>query len=102
MENITRTRKRTAGVRARQNVGVPGRGSRSPIRRTLDAEIDRALQQLQPSEEQILRLRYGIGGHVHDCEEVAQHVGMDARQLRLTATRALQKLRALAVDAPPR
>lgn len=99
---MTRTRKRTAGVQARQNVGVPARGSRSPVRRTFDAEIDRALQQLQPSEEQILRLRYGIGGRVHDCEEVAQHVGMDARRLRLTATRALQKLRALTLDVPPR
>lgn len=63
----------------------------------LSGAVDEALRRLTPREEQVLRLRYGIGNRMYASAEVGQRIGMSDGRIRVAEARALQKLRAFAV-----
>ena len=52
------------------------------------------LRTLSPSEERIVRMRFGIGfERQHTLEEIAQHFGLTRERIRQLETKALQRLR---------
>jgi RNA polymerase primary sigma factor len=52
------------------------------------------LQTLSPSEERVVRMRFGIGfERQHTLEEIAQHFGLTRERIRQIETKALQRLR---------
>jgi RNA polymerase primary sigma factor len=53
-----------------------------------------ALKSLTPSEERVIRMRFGIGhDHDHTLEEIAREVGLTRERIRQIELKALQKLR---------
>ena len=50
-------------------------------------------EPLDPREERVIRMRYGIGMHSQTLEEVAQHFSVTRERVRQIEVRALQKLR---------
>jgi len=61
------------------------------------SEIEGALRKLSAQEEEILRLRFGIGARAHDLAEVSRRFRMTRRQIQRLEAQALQRLRALAI-----
>ena len=65
-------------------------------------KIRSALRSLQPREEKIIRLRFGIGcPHPHTLEEIGEMMGLSReriRQIQASAMRKLHDLRALEDD----
>jgi RNA polymerase sigma factor (sigma-70 family) len=57
-----------------------------------------ALGNLSAREEEVVRLRFGIGHRMHDRKEVALCVGLTRSGVRQIENRALRKLRSAAVD----
>jgi RNA polymerase primary sigma factor len=54
------------------------------------------LQTLSPSEEKVVRMRFGIGfAREHTLEEIARDFGLTRERIRQTETKALQRLRGL-------
>jgi RNA polymerase primary sigma factor len=52
------------------------------------------LKTLSPSEEKIVRMRFGIGfDREHTLEEIAQDFGLTRERIRQIETKALQRLR---------
>jgi len=73
-------------------------GSVSPIdaviMRTLKDHTDNALKTLTPREEQVLKLRFGIGdGTEHTLEEVGRTFNVTRERIRQIEYKALRKLR---------
>jgi DNA-directed RNA polymerase sigma subunit (sigma70/sigma32) len=62
-------------------------------------DADDALGHLAPQEELVLRLRFGIGGRQRPLERIARRVGLEPRQLRTVESRALGRLRQMALTA---
>ena len=92
--------------------GVQGEGrSRRPgagFEPALVGEIEEALQLLTPREQEILRLRFGIGDRVHEIDEVSDRIGVTRRRALQIEQRALGNLRlhamriaAVATMVPP-
>jgi RNA polymerase primary sigma factor len=53
------------------------------------------LRTLSPSEERIVRMRFGIGfERQHTLEEIAHHFGLTRERIRQIETKALERLRA--------
>ena len=53
------------------------------------------LKTLSPSEEKVVRMRFGIGfDREHTLEEIAQDVGLTRERIRQIEMKALQRLRA--------
>lgn len=69
----------------------PRRGS------STDTGVEAALRTLTPLEEQVLRMRYGIGSGMHTVEGPGEQSGVARARLRQIETRALRKLRATAL-----
>jgi RNA polymerase primary sigma factor len=73
-------------------------GSNSPlngiISKDLKRQIERLLLTLNPKEERILRLRFGIGND-QPCslEEIAKEYDVTRERIRQIETRAIKKLR---------
>lgn len=70
----------------------------SPANALLDQDlarnIARTLSTLTPREEQVLRLRFGIGGEtVHTLEEIGQGFHLSRERIRQIEVKALKKLR---------
>jgi RNA polymerase primary sigma factor len=62
--------------------------------RVMKADILNILHTLQPREETILRLRFGLGDEQpHTLEEVARALGLTRERVRQLEARALKKLR---------
>ncbi len=80
-------RRRTGRVRELQSVG------RSPAEGTSDIRIDleSALRGLDPSERELLGLRYLLGW---SSEEIGRHIGLSAEGVRSRLHRLLQRMRA--------
>ncbi len=64
------------------------------VRKDLKRQIEKLLYTLNPKEERILRLRFGIGND-HPCslEEIAQEYEVTRERIRQIETKAIQKLR---------
>ncbi|MGO9377684.1 MAG: RNA polymerase sigma factor RpoD/SigA [Dissulfurispiraceae bacterium] len=73
-------------------------GAYSPLKgivsKDLKRQIEKLLFTLNPKEERILRLRFGIGND-HPCslEEIAQEYEVTRERIRQIETKAIQKLR---------
>ncbi|MBI3327224.1 MAG: sigma-70 family RNA polymerase sigma factor [Nitrospinae bacterium] len=70
----------------------------SPVNTVMDQDlarnIARMLSTLTPREEQVLRMRFGIGGEtVHTLEEIGQCFHLSRERIRQIETKALKKLR---------
>ena len=66
----------------------------SVIMRTLKDHTDMALKSLTPREEQVLKLRFGIGdGTEHTLEEVGRTFNVTRERIRQIEYKALRKLR---------
>jgi RNA polymerase primary sigma factor len=70
----------------------------SPVNAMLDQDlarnIARILSTLTPREEQVLRMRFGIGGEaVHTLEEIGQGFHLSRERIRQIEVKALKKLR---------
>lgn len=64
------------------------------IMRTLKDHTDKALKSLTPREEQVLKLRFGIGdGTEHTLEEVGRTFNVTRERIRQIEYKALRKLR---------
>jgi RNA polymerase primary sigma factor len=60
----------------------------------LRKETDRMLATLTPREEQVLRLRFGIGERAdHTLEEVGQRMAVTRERIRQIEAKAIRKLR---------
>ncbi len=68
----------------------------------LDA-VNRAISELRPREQRLIRLRFGLDdGHIHTLEEVGRAFGVTRERVRQIETRTLAKLRHPMVSAPLR
>ena len=66
---------------------------------TLLQEADHALTRLSPHEEMLLRLLFGIGGRRESSAVIARRFGIRPEDLRNLETRALSRLRQIAITA---
>lgn len=80
-------RRRTGRVRELQSVGPSSADGQSDLRLDLEA----ALRRLEPSERELLGLRYLLGW---SSEEVGRHIGMSAEGVRSRLHRLTQRMRA--------
>lgn len=59
----------------------------------LIAQIERVMDQLTPKEQEVLRLRFGLGGGVpQTLDEVAQAFGVSPERVRQIQAKALRKV----------
>jgi RNA polymerase primary sigma factor len=70
----------------------------SPIDSVIQADlrdrVGRALAELSPREERVLRMRFGIGMNTdHTLEEVGQQFGVTRERIRQIEAKALRKLK---------
>jgi len=77
---------------------IADRGNTSPADSVLASEVrdetSAFLQTLVPREEQVLRLRFGVGcGREHTLEEIAAGLDVTRERVRQIELRALRKLR---------
>jgi hypothetical protein len=56
-------------------------------------DVEAALRVLSRREEEVLRLRFGIGEHSHDRTEVGLRVGIARSRVRQIESKAFQRLR---------
>jgi RNA polymerase primary sigma factor len=65
------------------------------IEKDLAAQVQAALGSLSPKEQEILRLRFGLGdGEPHTLEEVGERFALTRERIRQIEGQALRKLRA--------
>ena len=64
-------------------------------RQTVRRSVARALATLDPREERVLRLRFGLDGHgdTYSLERIGKDFGLTRERIRQIEIRALQKLR---------
>jgi RNA polymerase primary sigma factor len=64
------------------------------LRGELANRIERALEQLDPREQEVLRLRFGLStDHEHTLAEVGRRLGLSRERVRQIECRAVAKLR---------
>ncbi len=61
-------------------------------------QVETFLRKLAPREEQILRMRFGIGTTPHRAEAVGRGLGISAAMVTRIQGRALHRLRMLALN----
>jgi RNA polymerase primary sigma factor len=60
----------------------------------LQDEAGSVLKTLSPSEEKIIRMRFGMGyDHEHTLQEIAAEFGLTRERIRQIELKAMQKLR---------
>jgi RNA polymerase primary sigma factor len=63
-------------------------------RERLKDEIERAMLELNPREQQVMRLRFGLeDGQVRTLEEVGREFGVTRERIRQIESKTLAKLR---------
>ena len=61
---------------------------------TLQEQTEHVLRSLTPREEQVIKMRFGVGdGHEHTLEEVGQSFAVTRERIRQIEVKALRKLR---------
>ena len=61
---------------------------------TLQEQTEHVLRSLTPREEQVIKMRFGVGdGHEHALEEVGQSFAVTRERIRQIEVKALRKLR---------
>ena len=87
-------------VESRQRLMLEGgREQETEMRRKaemdlLSPEMTRAIASLKPREQEVLRLRFGLGGATpHTLKEVGREFGVLAERIRQIEAKALRKLR---------
>jgi len=70
---------------------------RSPLPRATADAVQRVLQHLSEREEQIVRMRYGIGAPVLSVDEISDRLGVVPVQITRLEVRAFRKLREASV-----
>lgn len=58
-----------------------------------EKKVEEILRRLTPQEEQVLRLRFGIGARAFGLEVLGQRLGVSNRWVRRLEARALRNLR---------
>lgn len=86
---------------------VEDRGAEVPVdaatRMLLNEAVQRALGELSPREQEVVRLRFGLDdGRVRTLEEVGQIFGVTRERVRQIETKTLAKLRQPALSRPLR
>ena len=86
---------------------VEDRGAEVPVdsatRVMLNEAVQRALGELSPREQEVVRLRFGLDdGRVRTLEEVGQIFGVTRERVRQIETKTLAKLRQPALSRPLR
>ncbi len=64
----------------------------------MEQMVENALRVLSVREEQVLRLRFGIGGRTHALDDLQQRFGVTRPWVQQIQRRALRKLRAAALQ----
>lgn len=77
---------------------VPDTQSLNPLEYTMNEkfkeEIDKFLKELQPREEKVIRLRYGLyDGRPHTLEEVGKEFNVTRERIRQIEAKAIRRLR---------
>lgn len=77
---------------------LPAEESQSPsarvFRHVIQEEVARALTSLPPREQEVLRLRFGLNGHLpHTLEQIGKALHMTRERARQLELQALEKLR---------
>ena len=86
---------------------VEDRGAEVPVdaatRMLLNEAVQRALGELSPREQEVVRLRFGLDdGRVRTLEEVGHIFGVTRERVRQIETKTLAKLRQPALSRPLR
>lgn len=69
------------------------------VREELVRTMDRLLSMLEPRQQQILRLHFGMdGGKGHSLEEIGTMLGISKERARQIEKQAMQRLKALGAD----
>jgi RNA polymerase primary sigma factor len=64
------------------------------FRHAVQEEVARALKSLTPREQEVLRLRFGLAGHLpHTLEQIGKTLHMTRERARQLELQALEKLR---------
>jgi RNA polymerase primary sigma factor len=64
------------------------------LRGELASRVERVLNSLEPREQEVLRLRFGLStDHEHTLSEVGRRLGLSRERVRQIETRAVAKLR---------
>lgn len=82
---------------------IEDRGMVSPSEAVIEInqrdQVSAVLQTLTPREEQVLRMRFGVGdGSEHTLEEVGQRFSVTRERIRQIEVQALRKLRQSSVS----
>jgi DNA-directed RNA polymerase sigma subunit (sigma70/sigma32) len=73
--------------------------AREPARAQLAFDVEGALRILTAQEQELLRLRFGVGSRAHTTDELSDRLGLTPTWVRMIETRALHKLRTASLRA---
>lgn len=93
-ENMAALTFRKPGVPVRMARGSAEREATMEPGLGLEGVVDRTLGKLSHDEEQVLRMRFGIGERTHNLGEIGERYGLSRGWVRQIETRALRHLRA--------
>lgn len=66
----------------------------SAARHSLEEEVEDLLQELDPREREIIRMRYGFDGEAMTLEEIGRKLGLSRERVRQIEKKVIQRFRA--------